>query len=73
MVFKVLTKVLVHCILPLLDDIISPLHSSFIPRNVAADNIIITQELIHTIKNTKWRVKDMAVKLDIDKAYDRVN
>ncbi|KAG8501797.1 hypothetical protein CXB51_004740 [Gossypium anomalum] len=44
--------------------------SSFIaPRNIL-DNIIVAQEAIHTMKNAKSKKRWMAVKLDLEKAYD---
>ena len=36
------------------------------------DNVIIVQELIHTIGRAKGRKGYMAIKIDLEKAYDRI-
>ena len=36
------------------------------------DNVIIVQELIHTIGQAKGRKGYMAIKIDLEKAYDRI-
>ena len=56
-----------------LDDIISPVHSAFVPGILITDNILLAYESSHTIKNKKkGKVGYCVVKLDIRKAYDRV-
>ena len=36
------------------------------------DNMIITQELIHTMSLKKGKTGFMAIKIDLEKAYDRL-
>ncbi|KAA3480694.1 Retrovirus-related Pol polyprotein LINE-1 [Gossypium australe] len=40
-------------------------------RNIV-DNVIITQEVLHSMRS-KGTVEWMAVKIDLEKAYDRIN
>ncbi|OMP00911.1 reverse transcriptase [Corchorus capsularis] len=71
--YKVITKVLVNRIRPHLGDLIAPTQVSFIPGRQAADNILLAQELIYTIRRCSSKNGLMAVKIDLAKAYDRVN
>lgn len=58
---------------PLLGDLIAPTQVSFIPGRQAADNILLAQELIHTIRRCSSKNGLMTVKIDLEKAYDRVS
>ncbi|KAL0443831.1 UNVERIFIED_CONTAM: putative mitochondrial protein, partial [Sesamum latifolium] len=55
------------------DRIISPMQSAFVPGRLIYDNILLAFELNHFL-NTKTRGAQgwMALKLDISKAYDKV-
>jgi len=71
--YKLITKVLVHRLKKVLPDIISPCQSSFVPGRQISDNIIIMQESLHTMRKKRGRCGFMAIKLDLEKAYDRLN
>nr|KYP35367.1 Retrovirus-related Pol polyprotein LINE-1 [Cajanus cajan] len=53
--------------------IVSPFQSSFIPGRGTMDNAIILQEIIHTLSKSKKKTGDVIFKLDLEKAYDRVD
>lgn len=53
-------------------DIIFPLQTAFVPGRKGVDNAIIVQELIHTISRMKGKHGVMAIKIDLEKAYDRL-
>lgn len=55
-----------------LNDTISRNHDSFIPGRQAIDNVVICQEIIHALRYTRVRRGGMAVNLDLEKAYDRM-
>lgn len=63
--YKLITKVLVNRLRPLLDKIVGPMQSSFIPGRQAADNVFIAQEMIHTIKRSKSKLGLIAIKIDL--------
>uniref|UniRef100_A0A2N9F2I1 Reverse transcriptase domain-containing protein n=1 Tax=Fagus sylvatica TaxID=28930 RepID=A0A2N9F2I1_FAGSY len=69
--YKVVTKILVLHLKPLLSNLIHPLQASFIPSRKASDNVIMVQELIHSMSNSRSTVETMALKIDLEKAYDR--
>lgn len=57
----------------ILKDTISEFQSAFINAKLISDNIIIGHESLNAIKNNKFGNRKMtAIKLDISKAYDRV-
>ena len=55
-----------------LPDLIHPAQSGFIPGRRATDNYIIAQDLIHLIHNKRGQKGLMAAKIDLEKAYDRL-
>lgn len=57
----------------ILDELISPNQSAFVPGRLISDNTILAYEMTHFMRR-KRRGKDvyMALKLDMSKAYDRI-
>ncbi|PNY14401.1 ribonuclease H [Trifolium pratense] len=72
-VYKLITKVLVHRLRPFLDNIIGPFQSSFLPGRGTSDNAIVLQEIIHFMKRSRNKNGYAAFKLDLEKAFDNVN
>ena len=72
-IYKVILKIIVARIRPHLSSLISPVQAAFVPGRRGTDNVCIAQELLHTLDNKKkGRVGYMAIKLDLEKAYDRL-
>jgi hypothetical protein len=73
-IFKVVSKCLVNRLRPLLQDIISPTQSDFIPSRLIADNALMAFECIHSIRTgSAIHRKFCAYKLDMAKVYDHVD
>ena len=71
-VYKVVSRIIVAHIKPHLSNLISPVQTAFVLGRRATDNVLIAQELFHALDNKKGRVGFMAIKLDLEKAYDRL-
>jgi hypothetical protein len=71
--YKLISKIIVARLRPFLDGIISPLQNSFIPGRSTKDNVIVLQEVLHSMRRSKKKKGDMVFKPDLEKAYDRVN
>lgn len=71
-VYKVISKLLANRLKPLLGQLISPHQSAFIPGRTMTDSVITCHELMHHINRKKGSLNLMAVKLDLSKAYDKV-
>ena len=69
-VYKIVTKVIVAKICPMLSNLVSPYQTAFVPGWKGVDNSIIVQELFHTMSKKKGRGGFMAIKIDLEKAYD---
>ena len=72
-VYKIIAKILVNRLRPLLPKLISPCQSAFVPGRWIAENEVVVQELLHSFKKRKVKGGFLAIKLDLQKAYDRVN
>lgn len=69
--YKVIAKVIMNRLKPLLKYIISEEQSGFILRRSNVEGIIIAHEAIHSIRKAK--VQRILIKLDIRKDYDMVD
>lgn len=71
--YKILAKLLANRLKTILPVIISENQSAFIPRRSITDNVLIAFEIIHYMKRKHTgQDGEVALKLDIRKAYDRV-
>jgi hypothetical protein len=71
--YKLIAKVLANRLKKVLLYIISPSQSAFISGRMITDNILVAFEALHNMDvKMKSREGYMALKLDISKAYDRV-
>ena len=72
-IYKLISKVLANCLKPLLLSIVSENQSAFQASKVITDNILMAFETLHYMKNHQTgNTSFMALKLDMSKAYNRV-
>ncbi|XP_021864500.2 uncharacterized protein [Spinacia oleracea] len=71
-IYKCISKCLVNRMKGVLPEVISNFQHAFIPGRYMEDNILLSHELINMV-NTRKSKPMAVVKLDISKAYDRVN
>lgn len=69
---KIITKIIINKIRPFMKKRISPFQASFIPGRRAMDNVVILRRVIQLLKRKKGYWSWMVLKLDLEKAYERL-
>jgi hypothetical protein len=73
-VYKIISKCMVNRLRPILGDIVSANQSAFVPGRLITDNAMVAFECLHFIEQNSNQDKNFcAYKLDLSKAYDRVD
>eukprot|EP00253_Pinus_taeda_P021967 PITA_21967 len=70
-IYKIISKVIANRLKPILPGIISEEKSGYVEGRQILDNIILAQEMIHTLHSRKKA--GMLMQLDLSKAYDKVS
>ena len=70
--YKLVSRIIVQRLKPYLAEIINPYQAGFVPGRRTSDNIILVEEIIHFLRKEKGLVGYLALKLDLDKAYDSI-
>lgn len=71
-IYKIVSKILVLRLKPLLPSLILPMQLAFLAGRRGSDNVIIAQEFIYSLQNRGGKDGFMVVKIDLKKAYDRL-
>lgn len=70
--YKIITKIMSSLLKDTLNQLIHPNQSAFIPNRSIIDNGIINHEVIFYLNSKKGKKGYMAIKIDMAKAYDKV-
>jgi hypothetical protein len=72
-IYKIIAKSLADILKKCLPDIIHPTQFAFVQGRRISNNIIITQEIIHSFNLKTWQQKAFLLKVDLAKAFDRIS
>ena len=71
--YKIIAKVLANWLKPLLPHLISKTQGAFLSERTTTNNILIAHENMHYLKEKRTgKLRYMALKLDMSKAYERM-
>ena len=70
--YKIISKLLVNRLKKVLHKLISPWQTAFVPRRKIQENTFFAQEIIHEMKKKKGKTSWMGLKIDMEKAYDKI-
>ncbi|CAI8595777.1 unnamed protein product [Vicia faba] len=63
-VYKFFSKTIVNRLKICIDDTISPFQTGFIPGRNIQENIIVAQEMLHTMNHMKWKTGSFVIKVE---------
>lgn len=71
-IYKIVTKLISWRLKHHMSSLIGHNQSSFISGRNSYDNVIVAQEVVHYMERKKGKKAVMAIKVDLEKAYDRL-
>ncbi|KAH9783694.1 reverse transcriptase domain-containing protein [Citrus sinensis] len=71
--YKTITKLLANRLQSILPSLIGPHQTSFVPGRHITENIVIAQEVVHSMRKKTGSTGFMAIKVDLEKAYNRLS
>lgn len=71
--YKIISKIIVNRLKPLLQKIISAEQGTFLSGRCINDNVLLAQEILHSMRYRRVAASHVAVKVDMEKAYDMLH
>ncbi|KAL4279047.1 hypothetical protein GQ457_03G014760 [Hibiscus cannabinus] len=66
------SKIVANRLKPLISSWVAENQTSFVSERSISDNVVLIQEVIHSMRRKRGEIGWMAIKLDLEKAYDRI-
>ncbi|KAM6552088.1 hypothetical protein CsatB_001896 [Cannabis sativa] len=71
--YKIISKIIASRMRYLLPKIVSPNQAAFVKGRHIAENTMIAREIVHSMGKKRGKRGFMLIKLDLEKAYDKLN
>ena len=71
--YKTITKMIANRLHSILPHLVGPHQTSFVHGRHIIENIVIAQEVVHSMRKKTGATGFMAIKVDLEKAYDRLS
>lgn len=70
---KIISKIIANRVKRVIGDLVGDTQASFTPGRQATYNIVIAQEVLHSMRTSQSKRRGMIVKIDLEKAYGRID
>ena len=71
--YKLVFRIIVQRLKPYMAEIINPCQAGFVPGRRTSDNITLVQKVNQMLKTRRGGTGYVALKLDLEKAYNRLD
>lgn len=71
--YKTITKIIANRIQTILPQLVGPHQTNFVPGRHITENIVVAQEIVHSMYKKTSPRGFLAIKVDLEKAYDRLS
>lgn len=71
--YKTITKIIANILQTILHQLVGPHQTSFVPGRYIMKNIVVAQDIVHSMRKKTGPRGFMAIKVDLEKAYDRLS
>lgn len=70
---KIISKIIANRVKRVIGDLVGDTQASFTPGRQATYNIVIAQEVLHSMRTSQSKRRGMIVKIDLEKAYGSID
>lgn len=70
--YKLASKIIVNRLKDVMKELISQCQASIVPGHERLDNAVVCQEFVHSMRYRRAKKRMIVIKVDLEKAYDRL-